>query len=225
MRATLKVFALATLLTGFGGVATAQQAPAGPRGSDRGPMPGRPEAPRAGGGVTELLNARRALELTPRQVAQLDSIERGLHAERQRVSAAMRPAMDSMRQRVREQGVPRDPAQRQQWRQQAEQRRAAMRPQLQQLRSRDSAATAAAERLLTDAQRGTLREMRAERRGFERGMREGREGARGRQLHGPRGRGRPGTHPDVRPDMQGRPGMMRGPQGQRPDVGRPAPDA
>ena len=120
MRPTLKVLTLAGLLTGFGGVAVAQQAPAGPRGPGNGP--GRPEAPRAGGGVTAILNARRALDLTPRQVAQLDSIERGLHAERQRVQAAMRPAMDSMRQRVREQGVPRDPAQRQQWQQRQGQR-------------------------------------------------------------------------------------------------------
>lgn len=209
MRPTLKVLTLAGLLTGFGGVAVAQQGPAGPRGPGNGP--GRPEAPRAAGGVTAILNARRALDLTPRQVAQLDSIERGLHAERQRVTAAMRPAMDSMRQRVREQGVPRDPAQREQWRQQAEQRRAAMRPQLLQLRTRDSVATAAAERLLTDAQRGKLREMRAERRGFERGMRAGRAGGRGQQFQGPRG--------------PGRPGLMRGPQGPRPDSARRAPDA
>lgn len=204
MRSTLKVLTLAALVTGFGGVATAQQAPA---------------APRARGGVTAILNARRALDLTPRQVAQLDSIERGLHAERQRVTAAMRPAMDSLRQRVRTQGVPRDPAQRQQWQQQAEQRRAAMRPQMEQLRQRDSAATAAAERLLNDTQRGKWREMQAERRGFARGMRAGRGPGRGPALQG-----RPG---------QGRPGMLRGPQGPRapmnppmnPQMRRPAPDA
>jgi hypothetical protein len=223
MRPTLKVLTIATLLAGFGGVATAQQAPAGPGGPARGPMPGRAEAPRAGGGVTAILNARRALDLTPRQVAQLDSIERGLHAERQRVTAAMRPAVDSMRQRVREQGVPRDPAQRQQWQQQAEQRRAAMRPQLEQLRTRDSVAAATAERLLTDAQRGKLREMRAERRGFARGMRAGRAGGRGQQLQGPRGQHRPGLQ--GQPGRQGRPDMMRSPQGQRPDMGRRAPDA
>lgn len=207
MRPTLKVLALAALVTGYGGIATAQQAPV---------------APRAGGGVTAMLNARRLLDLTPRQVAQLDSIERGLHAERQRVAAAMRPAMDSMRQRVRTQGMPRDSVQRQQLRQQAEQRRATMRPQMEQLRARDSAATAAAERLLNDTQRGKWREMQAERRGFERGMRVGRDGRGGQR--GPAMQGRPG---------QGRPGMMRAPQGQRPPQGppqvppmrRPAPDA
>jgi hypothetical protein len=223
MRPILKVLTFATVLAGFGGVATAQQAPAGPRGPGSGPTPGRAEAPRNGGGVTAILNARRVLDLTPRQVAQLDSIERGLHAERQRVTAAMRPAMDSMRQRVREQGIPRDPAQRQQLQQQAEQRRAALRPQLEQLRTRDSAATATAERLLTDAQRGTLREMRAERRGFERGMRAGRGPGRESRWQGPRGERRPSAQ--ERAGRQGRPDMMRAPQGQRPDRSTRSPDA
>lgn len=222
MRPTLKVLALATLVTGFGTVATAQQAPAAPRGAAAGPiarpMAGRAVAPRAGGGVTAILNARRVLDLTPRQVAQLDSIERGLHAERQRVTAAMRPAMDSLRQRVRTQGVPRDSAARRQMIQQAEQRRAAMRPQMEQLRQRDSAATAAAERLLNDTQRAKWREMQAERRGFVRGMQAGRGAGRG-----PAMRGRPG--------QGGQPGAMRAPQGQRPPqqmrplMRRPAPDA
>lgn len=192
MRSIQKVLALAGLIVGFGGVATAQQAPAAP-GAPRAPMAGR-MAPRAGG-VTAILNARRALDLTPRQVAQLDSIERGVYAERQRLTAEMRPAMDSMRQRVRTQGIPRDSVQRQQLRQQAEQRRAAMRPQMEQLRQRDSAATAAAERLLTDAQRTKLRELQAERRGFVRGMRAG----RGSAMRGRDGRG-------------ARPGMQRAPR-------------
>lgn len=204
MRPILKFLSFVTLVAGSAGLATAQQAPA---------------APRAGGGVTAILNARRALELTPRQVAQLDSIERGLHAERQRVTAAMRPAMDSLRQRVRTQGATRDSAQRQQMRQQAEQRRATIRPQMEQLRQRDSAATVAAERLLTETQRTKWREMQAERRGFARGMQAGRTGGRGPALRGtPR---------------QGRPGAMRAPQGPRSPQGqrapqpmrRPAPDA
>ncbi|HRN53478.1 MAG TPA: hypothetical protein PK788_08270, partial [Gemmatimonadaceae bacterium] len=110
MRPTLKFLALAAAIAGSANLATAQQAPAAPRAAS---------APRAAGGVTAILNARRALDLTPRQVAQLDSIERGLHAERQRVTAAMRPAMDSMRQRARTQGVPRDSAARRQMMQQA----------------------------------------------------------------------------------------------------------
>lgn len=200
MRPTLKFLTLVTLLAGSAGLASAQQAPV---------------APRAGGGVTAILNARRALDLTARQVAQLDSIERGLHAERQRVTAAMRPAMDSLRQRVRTQGIPRDSVQRQQMRQQAEQRRAAMRPQMEQLRQRDSAATAAAERLLTDAQRTKWREMQAERRGFARGMQAGRAGGRGPAMRGAPRQGRPGA-------------MMRAPQGPQrapQPMRRPAPDA
>lgn len=221
MRPTLKVLAIAGLLAGFGGLASAQQAPAAPRGAAPGarPMAGRAIAPRAGG-VTAILNARRALELTPRQVAQLDSIERGLHADRQRVTAAMRPAMDSLRQRVRTQGVPRDSAARRQMMQQSEQRRAAMRPQMEQLRQRDSAATATAERLLNDTQRTKWREMQAERRGFARGVQAGRGAGRGGAVRGRPGQGgRPGA---VRGPQQG----QRGPQGQRPpQMRRPAPDA
>ncbi len=218
MRPTLQVLALAGLVIGFGGAATAQQAPApAPRGPMAGPMAG-PVAPRAGGGVTAILNARRALDLTPRQVAQLDSIERGLYAERQRVQAAIRPQMDSMRARLRTQGVPRDSAARAQMRQQAETRRSALRPQMEQLRQRDSAATAAAQRLLTDAQRAKLREMQAERRGYERGMREGRGPGRGPAMRGRQG-GREGM---VRQQRDGRPPMMqRAPAPMR----RPAPDA
>jgi hypothetical protein len=220
MRSTLKVLAVATLLAGFGELATAQQAPATPRRPMAGPMTGRPAAPRGAGDVTAMLNARRALELTPRQVAQLDSIERGLHAERQRVSAAMRPAMDSLRQRVRTQGVPRDSVQRRQMMQQAEQRRAAMRPQLEQLRQRDSSAAAAADRLLNDTQRTKWREMQAERRGFARGMQAGRGAGRGAAVRGRAGQGgRPGA---IRGPQQG----QRGPRGQRPpQPPRPAPDA
>lgn len=216
MRPTLQALTVVALLSGLSGIAAAQQAPAAPRR----PMADRAAAPRAAGGVTAILNARRALDLTPRQVAQLDSIERGLHAERQRVTAAMRPAMDSLRQRVRTQGAPRDSAARRQMMQQAEQRRAAMRPQMEQLRQRDSSATAAAERLLTDTQRTKWREMQAERRGFARGMQAGRGAGRGAAMRGRPGQGgRQGTlrapRPGTRPPMGQRPPAMR----------RPAPDA
>lgn len=184
MRTTTKFLALAGLVIGFGGEATAQTP----------------------GNVTAMLNARRQLDLTPRQVAQLDSIERGLHAERQRVAAANRPAMDSMRQRVRS-AAPRDERQREEMRAQAEQRRVAMRPEMDRLRTRDSAATAAADRLLNDTQRTKWREMQAERRGFERGMREG----RGRQEGMRRRQGRPGM--EGRPDSRG-PQQMRRPMGE-----------
>jgi hypothetical protein len=67
---------------------------------------------------------------------------------------------------------------------QAEQRRAAMRPEMERLRQRDSVATAGANRILNDTQRSKWREMQAERRGFERGMRQDRgrqQGVQGRQ--------------------------------------------
>jgi hypothetical protein len=213
MRSTTKFLALAGLIVGFGGDASAQNPGARPQ--PRAPQ-GDQVAPRRPGSVTAMLDARRQLDLTPRQVSQLDSLERGLHAERQRIAEANRPAMDSMRQRVRS-GAPRDAQQREAMRAEAEQRRAAMRPEMDRLRQRDSVATAAADRILNDTQRTKWREMQAERRGFERGMREGRgrqQGAQGRsgnrgpqQMRRPMGEGRGG---------EGRPGG----QGGQPAPGR-----
>ena len=115
-------------------------------------------------GVTAIINLRRRLELTPRQLMQLDSIERGVAAQRTALMAqlraearrsggpggpgavprvgAVRPMPDSVRARL-----------------------AALRPQVEQLRRTDSAATAAAERILTEPQRAQLREARAFARG------------------------------------------------------------
>lgn len=92
------------------------------------------------GPITHLLNARRQLDLTPRQVAQLDSLERIQYAEHEQFDARME----------------------------------AERPQLDQRRRRDSSMSAAAERILNDSQRQRAREMQAERRGYERGVRESR---------------------------------------------------
>ena len=211
MRTTTKFLALAGLVIGIGGQATAQS----PRGAapPRAPQlgaPGAAIAPRGPSSVTAMLNARRQLDLTPRQVAQLDSIERGLHAERQRVAERARPAMDSMRQRMRTDGVPRDSAQRAAMRGQAEQRRAAMRPEMERLRQRDSVATAAADRILNDTQRSKWREMQAERRGFERGMRQD----RGRQP-GMQGRQPDRGAPQMRHPQGGRQGGQQTP-GRRP---------
>lgn len=118
MRTTTKFLALAGLVIGFNGVASAQNP--GPSPMHRAPQGG-PVAPRGPGNVTAMLNARRQLDLTPRQVAQLDSIERGLHTERERVAAANRPAMDSLRQHMRS-GAPRDERQRDEMRAEAEHR-------------------------------------------------------------------------------------------------------
>lgn len=195
MRTTTKVLALAGLVIGLGGEATAQT-PRAPQGAPQAGPPGGPpggmmaRAPQGGmmsrgPSVTAMLNARRALELTPRQVTQLDSIERVIVAERQRVATAQRPAMDSMRARMRTQGAP-DERQRAEMRAQAESRREALRPEMERLRRSDSTANAAAERLLTDAQRTKWGQMQAERRGFERGVQAGRGGRQGARA--PQGR-------------------------------------
>lgn len=198
MRTQLSTLALAGFILLGSGIASAQAPDRAQPG--RRPMPG---AADRGLGVTEILNARRALDLSARQVAQLDSIERALWADRQRVQAQMRPMGDSLRTRVRRDGAPRDSASRAALRGQMETQRAAMRPQMEQLRQRDSTARAAANRVLNDAQRTKVREMQAERRGFERGMRAGRgEDRRRGAMMGRGAAGRP----------QGRPMAPRSPQ-------------
>lgn len=163
-------------------VLASAQAPIGQRGAVR----GAPQAPAARGmpqaDVTRILNARRALDLTPRQVAQLDSIERAQFTARRADQERMRQMRDTatggMRQRAAA-GASRDSL-RAQNRAQMQARMEVMRPQMEQMRRRDSTARAAAVNVLTDAQRQQLREMQAEARGYQRGVREGR-GARGQQ--------------------------------------------
>lgn len=181
MRTQLSTLALAGLILAGSGVATAQ-------------APQRAAAPR-GPGVTEILNARRALDLTPRQVMQLDSIERALWTERQRAQTQMRPMGDSLRLRMQRDGAPRDSASRAAARRQMETQRAAMQTQMGAVRQRDSTARAAAERILNDTQRTKLREMQAERRGYERGMRAG----RGQDARRGAAMGRDGRRPQGRP--------------------------
>lgn len=157
-------------------VASAQRAAAAPRATDRAPA-----TASRGGNVTAILNARRQLNLTPRQVVQLDSIERSVYAARQQVAQQLRPMADSARARVRRDGMPRDSASRAVARQQMEARRNQMQPLMQRMRQQDSTAAAAAERVLTDAQRSQWREMQAERRGFVRGARAARGSERMRR--------------------------------------------
>jgi hypothetical protein len=165
--------------------------------------PGGPEGARdlPSASVTQILNARRALDLTPRQVAQLDSIERALFAERRVAGERMRAMRDSMGgqtggqmrarvergERIPPAGVRSDSA-RGAMRDAMRQRMEAVRPQLERMRGRDSTARAAAERVLNDAQRQQLRELRAEERGRQRGLREAR-GARMGARRGMRGEG------------------------------------
>ncbi|MEX2180959.1 MAG: hypothetical protein WD771_02875 [Gemmatimonadaceae bacterium] len=151
--------------------------------------------PMGAGGVTRILNARRVLDLTPRQVAQLDSIERVLFAERRAAMAGMQPMRDSVRAGAR------SAESREARRDTARARMEAMRPQMEQMRRRDSVATAAAQRVLTEAQRQQWRELQAEQRGRMQGMRE----ARGARRDGMRGRApvrapRDGAAPMRRPE-------------------------
>lgn len=145
----------------------------------RRPMPAAIGAQGAQGGrgpemdVTALLNARRQLDLTPRQVAQLDSIERSLFAERRQMETRMQAMGDSMRAARGAGDRPRMN------RDSAMARRETMRPQMEQMRRRDSTSRSAAQRVLSETQRQQVREMQAEERGRQRGMREARQ--RGRQ--------------------------------------------
>lgn len=154
------------------------------------------------GAVSRLLNARRQLDLTPRQIIQLDSLERIQYAERQQFNERMRGARDSMTTRAR--SGTRTPGARDSMQTQARARMEAERPQLEQRRRRDSSMSAAAERILNDTQRQKVREMTAERRGYERGMRESR---------GPRG-GQPRMG---QRDGQPRAGQRGGPPGGQMD--------
>lgn len=220
-----RLFLGATLLVGATSALTAQ--PVGPRGGQRGGPPpvepgaplGRPEAGPGAPmlrqrlaerplGVTAIINLRRRLELTPRQLMQLDSIERGVAAQRTAL-------MEQLRAEARRSGgpggpgaVPRVGAVRP-MPDSVRARLAALRPPLEQLRRTDSAATAAAERILTEPQRAQLREARA----FARGRASAARGA------GMRARG--GMRGGMRGPMMGpRPGMgMRGGMGPRPGMG------
>lgn len=192
--------------------------------AQRGMGPGRG----AGNPVAPFIDMRRELNLSARQLVQLDSIERSLLQRNESVRTQVRARLDSMRPRRRATGEEEIRA----FRAEGDSLRA-----LRQVIVRnDSVARAAAMAVLTDSQRVRVRERMAERRGFEagrqsmrgqRGMRQGRPGAGQRQ--GPPGR--MGVQP--REGMRG-PGAMRGPGvGMRgpgralrgPDGGTRGPDA
>ena len=157
--------------------------------------------------VTHIINARRELELTPRQLVQLDSIERVQLAERKQLGERMRGMRDSMMGGRGDAGANRPPVARDSMRSRMEQ----LRPLMDQMRKRDSATRAAAERVLNDGQRQKLREVQAERRGYQRGERDARmeRGAeRGRKR---RGGMRDGPRPAGPPPVE-----MRTPRNPRP---------
>ena len=174
---------------------------------------------RVGGGgpggnpVAPLIDMRRELNLSARQLTQLDSIERTLVQRNQTVRDRMRTRLDSLRPRTRQSGE----AEIQRLRAESDSIRA-----LRQVIARnDSTARVAAMNVLSDSQRTRVTERMAERRGFERGrmssMQRGGRGFRGRQGQqglGPRMRRGPdgGGRGMVGPEFRQR-GGMRGPDG------------
>ncbi|MDH5234605.1 MAG: hypothetical protein OEW77_06565 [Gemmatimonadota bacterium] len=212
----LLVAAPAAAFAQAGGAGAGPQRPMPPaargaRGA-QGPEAGTPIPPMD---ATALLNARRALDLSPRQVAQLDSIERSLFSERQAMQARMRTMQDSVRTRAMRSPDGRPAMNPDSMRARME----ALRPQMEQMRRRDSTSRAAAERVLNDSQRQKVREMQAEERGRQRGLRE----ARARSGGGVRGGGRGNARGGARGGVRG--GAQAGPRRPMPPDGRPAPDS
>lgn len=165
-----------------------------------------PPAPRRelGASPTELLNRRRELDLTPRQVARLDSMERTMVARRRTLMDQARMLRDSA---CGPQGQCSDSARR------------TLRDRMAQLRTRGIDTTIGRQALavLDSTQRGRVQGMRMAR--ARQGMAMRREAMRGRGDVGPRrgpGRGR----------MEMGPGRGRGPAEDRwmpRDGGRRAP--
>ena len=179
---------------------------------------------RGGGGgnpVAPLIDMRRELNLSARQLVQLDSIERTLLQRNETLRGTLRTRLDSLRPRNR---------------QSSEEEIARFRAEGDSLRAlrqvmirNDSMARAGAMAVLNDSQRVRVRERMAERRGFEAGRmstRRGQGGIRGGR-QGMQGGGR-GIRPGG-PRVGGGRGMvgMRGRDGFAPrrfDDGRPLPD-
>jgi hypothetical protein len=122
---------------------------------------------------------RRQLDLTPRQLAALDSIERTLAERNRPVMERLRARRDSMFS-----GRDREPLSRED-RLALRSRLDSLTPLRREMIRNDSTARAAAMRVLTDSQRVRVREFQAERRGFTRGRMMQRRGMR--PDFGPRG--------------------------------------
>ena len=165
---------------------------------------GGPRGRMGGGGgnpVAPLIDMRRELNLSGRQLAQLDSIERALLQRNDGVRERLRTRLDSLRPRTRggsEEEIARFRAEGD-----------SMRALRQVIARNDSVARSAAMSVLTDSQRVRVRERVAERRGFEAGRRSTMRGQRGMR------EGRPGMGPRMRG-----PGGRIGPErGMRPGSG------
>lgn len=172
-----------------------------------------PGSGRGGGNPVEpLIDMRRELNLSSRQLTQLDSIERTLLQRNQGLRERLRTRLDSVRPRSRassEEEIARFRAEGD-----------SMRALRNVIVRNDSVARIAAMAVLTDSQRVRVREQMAERRGFaagrmstmrggQRGFRQGRQGGVGPRIRqgGRGGRGMGGMRP---------PGGMRGPDGLGP---------
>ena len=178
--------------------------------------------PRMGEGVRNpvapLIDMRRELNLSGRQLAQLDSIERALLQRNEALRQQFRPRGDSARPAMRRQAQ-RDTAVMRARRDSMRVRMDSMRTLRQQIVRNDSTARAQALGILTDAQRAQVRERMAERRGFEAGRRSAVRGQTGPRMRGPGGRIGP-DRPLRRGDGMRRPGAFA----PRFDGRRPVPD-
>lgn len=132
---------------------------------------------RTGNPVAPIIDLRRELNLTSRQLVQLDSIERTLLEQNRAVQAQIRSRMDSAPPRRMDRSLTEE--QRAQMREQMRARMDSLRPLRQQIARNDSLARERAMAVLTDSQRVRVREWQAERRGFERGRMSARRGIDG----------------------------------------------
>jgi hypothetical protein len=183
--------------------------------------------PRGPGGnpVAPLIEMRRELNLSSRQLVQLDSIERSLLQENRAIQSQLRSRMDSAGPRRMDRSLTEE--QRTQMREQMRARMDSLRPLRQQLTRNDSLARTRAMAVLTDSQRVRVREWQAERRGFERGrmsIRRGADRPRAGFRGAPGARARPNP-PARRPPMgegfrEARPSPRRLPGGEPPRQGR-----
>jgi hypothetical protein len=178
------------------------------------PRPGGPG--RGGVSASELLDARRQLDLTPRQVARLDSIERAEFRRHQAARTQLQALRDSVCPRGQRCEV-------------SSEQRQTLRDRMNRLRDprTDSAGRAMALSLLDSTQRGRvqgwrMRQDRTMARNDESGQRRSGPGMRGRggergfrgQDFGPGMRGR-----GFGPQGQGMRGRQMGPGWRRDDVG------
>ena len=171
----------------------------GGRGMGMGPGPGlNPVAP--------IIDMRRELNLTSRQLVRLDSIERSLYDRNQALRERLRSRLDSTQPR----GRPTTEEEIARFRAQADSMRALRRV----IAGNDSVARAAAMAVLTDSQRIQVRERVAERRGFMAGQRS--RGGRGM------GARRPPQGNDAMPRGR-RGGMGMGGDGMGTGMGRMGP--